>query len=254
MAAKSEEARLEAIGAQGRLVWLRPVLLLTAIAVMAVAAPALGLGQRLLELRSWIQGLGSLGPFVFALLYAVAAVAAVPASLLTVAAGAMFGSVVGVATVIAGATLGAAAAFAIARWVARDAVAAWLGRNPRFARLDALTERHGAIVVAITRLVPVFPFVLLNYGFGLTRVPFGTYVLWSFVCMLPGTALYVIGSDAVTRGFSEGRVPWGLLGVLGVVLVALFFLVRRARRMLAEREAAAMTASAASLEDDQVRS
>src|SRR5574337_97611 len=150
----------------------------------------------------------------------------------------MFGSVVGVATVIVGATTGAVAAFAIARWLARDAVAAWLAKNEKFARLDALTERHGAIIVAITRLLPIFPFSLLNYGFGLTRVRFGTYVLWSFVCMLPGTMLYVVGADAVTRGLAEGRVPWGLVGALAAVVAVLVLVIRRARRALASREAA----------------
>lgn len=233
------EAPDGALGRNGRR-WWRPLLFFVVLAALAIAAPALGLGQRLAELRGWIEGLGPLGPLVFALVYAVATVAAVPASLLTVAAGAMFGSAVGIATVIVGATVGAAAAFAIARWLARDAVAGWLARSEKFARLDALTERHGAIIVALTRLLPIFPFNLLNYGFGLTRVRFGTYVLWSFLCMLPGTALYVVGADAVTRGLAEGRIPWGLVGALAAVLLVLLIVVRRARRLLAAREAASV--------------
>jgi len=221
--------------------WLRPVLLGIVLVAMAVAAPALGLGQRLAELRGWIAGLGALGPVVFALIYAVATVAAIPASLLTVAAGAMFGSGVGIATVAVGATAGATAAFAIGRWLARDAVAAWLAKSDKFARLDAMTERHGAIIVALTRLLPIFPFNLLNYGFGLTRVRFGTYVLWTFLCILPGTALYVVGADAVTRGLAEGRIPWPLVGALAAVLALLLFAVRRARRILAAREADAVS-------------
>lgn len=227
----------------GRAPWLRPLVLLLAVAALVVASRALGLGDRLAELRDWIRELGWLGPIVFVLLYALAATLAVPASLLTVAAGALFGSLVGVVVVIFGATLGASAAFAVARWFARDAVVRWLGESERFRRLDALTERHGAIVVAITRLVPLFPFNLLNYGFGLTRVRFGTYVLWSFLCMLPGTALYVVGADALTRGLAEGRVPWLLLGLFAATLALLVGVVARARRSLAEREAAALSSS-----------
>jgi uncharacterized membrane protein YdjX (TVP38/TMEM64 family) len=223
--------------------WLRPLLLLVAVAALLATARWLDLGGRLGELRDWIEGLGWLGPIVFVLLYALAATLAVPASLLTVAAGALFGSLVGVAVVIVGATLGATAAFAIARWFARDAVVRWLGESERFRRLDALTERHGAIVVAITRLVPLFPFNLLNYGFGLTRVRFATYVLWSFLCMLPGTLLYVVGADALTRGLAEGRVPWGLVGLFALALGALVVIVARARRSLARREAAALSSS-----------
>jgi uncharacterized membrane protein YdjX (TVP38/TMEM64 family) len=219
--------------------WLRPVLLLAALAAVYFAAPALGVGERIAELRGWIVGLGPLGPAVFVVVYALAAILAIPASLLTVAAGAMFGSVVGISVVAIGATLGATAAFAIARWLARDAIAVWLEGNEKFRRLDELTGRHGAVIVAITRLVPLFPFNLLNYGFGLTRVPFSTYVFWSFVCMLPGTVLYVVGADALSSGLAEGRVPWTLLAVLAAVLGLLSLLVRRARRVLAEREAAA---------------
>ena len=242
MADSTEEARGEADSwapKNGRIAWRRPALLFLPLLAMAIAAPALGLGQRLLELRGWIEGLGALGPVVFALIYAVATVAAVPASLLTLAAGAMFGSVIGIATVAVGATAGAAAAFAIARWLARDAVAAWLAKSERFAKLDAMTARHGAIIVAITRLVPIFPFNLLNYGFGLTRVSFGTYLLWSFVCMLPGIALYVVGADALRRGLADGRTPWGQLATLVGLFVLLLLVVRRARRILARREAAA---------------
>ena len=220
--------------------WVRPLVFFSVLATLAIAAPVLGLGQRLAELRGWIEGLGPLGPLVFALIYAVAIAAAVPASLLTIAAGAMFGSVLGVATVALGATTGAAAAFAIARWLARDAVAGWLAKSDKFAKLDAMTERHGAIIVAITRLLPIFPFSLLNFGFGLTRVRFGTYVLWTFLCTLPGTTLYVVGADAVTRGLAEGRVPWGLVAALAGVMVVLVFVIRYARSVLAAREAAAV--------------
>src|SRR3970040_1243770 len=65
----------------------------------------------------------------------------------------------------------------------------------------------GSVIVALTRLAPLFPFNLLNYGFGLTRIPFWTYVFWSYLCMLPGTILYVVGADAFTEGLAQGRGP-----------------------------------------------
>jgi uncharacterized membrane protein YdjX (TVP38/TMEM64 family) len=218
--------------------WLKPTLFVVALAAILLAFRVFGLGDRLVELRAWILALGPLGAVAFVLIYGVATTVALPASVLTVAAGAMFGSVLGVVLVSIGSTLGAAGAFALARWLARDAVARWLSGNQKFRKLDSLTERHGAIIVAITRLVPIFPFTLLNYGFGLTRVPFWTYLCWSWLCMLPGTVLYVVGADAVTRGLAEGRVPWALVGALAAALVVLVLLVRHARRTLAEREAA----------------
>lgn len=219
--------------------WIRPALLVVAVAAALIAVRRLGLGGRIGELRLWIDSLGSWGPVVYALVYGIATALAVPASVLTVAAGALFGSVVGVVVVSAGSTLGATLAFLLARWAARGVVSRWLAGNERFARLDAMTERHGAIVVAITRLVPLFPFTVLNYGFGLTRVPLATYVLWSWLGMIPGTILYVVGGDTVVRSLADGQVPWPLVGVLGVTGAGLAWLVRRARRTLAEREVAA---------------
>lgn len=216
--------------------WWRPVALLAAILVILVLAKVFGIGERLGALREWIQGLGPWGPVAFVVLYAAAVVAAIPGSALTVAAGALFGSVLGVILVINAATLGASLAFLVARYFARDAIARRLSANEKFRKLDRLTEEHGAIIVALTRLVPLFPFNLLNYGFGLTRVPFWTYVLWSWLCMLPGTILYVVGADAFTKGLAQGRVPWGLMGALVVMGLILAFLVRHARQTLKERE------------------
>lgn len=216
--------------------WVRPAVLAFVLVALLVAARVFHLGDRLGELRAWITSLGSLGPVVYVVIYALAVVAAIPGSVLTVAAGAMFGSVVGIVTVSAGSTLGAAAAFAVARWFARDAVRRWLGEKAAFRKLEDLTERHGPLVVAITRLVPLFPFNLLNYGFGLTRVSFGTYVFWSWLCMLPGTALYVVGADAVTQGLAEGRIPWGLVAVFVAVAALIVVIVQRARRALAAAE------------------
>jgi pyruvate/2-oxoglutarate dehydrogenase complex dihydrolipoamide dehydrogenase (E3) component len=145
----------------------RLIVLLLAVVAALVLAKVFGLGERMGELRGWIESLGAWGPVVFVLLYIVAVVAMLPGSALTLAAGALFGSVVGVAVVSVGATLGAGAAFLVSRYFARDAAANWLGKNEKFRQLDQLTERHGAIIVALTRLVPIFPFNLLNYGFGL---------------------------------------------------------------------------------------
>ncbi len=221
--------------------WWRPLVLLAAIVAILIMARVLGLGERMGDLREWIQGLGPWGPVVFLFLYAAAVVAAVPGSALSVAAGALFGSVLGVVLVINAATLGASLAFLISRYFARDAVARWLSSNEKFQKLDRLTEEHGATIVALTRLVPLFPFNLLNYGFGLTRVPFWTYVVWSWFCMLPATIIFVVGADAFTQGLTQGQVPWVLLGTLGVVGLILTFLVRQARRTLKQREAKTKT-------------
>ena len=220
---------------------VRTVFFLVVIVSLLVVAKVFGLGERLGELRDWIGTLGSLGSLVFVAIYIVAVIAAIPGSALTVAAGALFGSVFGVIWVSIASTVGASLAFLIARYFARDAIVKWLSKNEKFRRLDQLTEDHGAIIVALTRLVPIFPFNLLNYGFGLTRVQFWTYVFWSWLCMLPGTVLYVVGADAVTKGLTRGEVPWVLVSALVGVAVVLFIIVRFARKKLQDKESTSAT-------------
>jgi uncharacterized membrane protein YdjX (TVP38/TMEM64 family) len=219
----------------------KPVLLLAVIVIIFVLAKGLGLGERLGELRQWIASLGKWGPLAFIVFYVLAVVAALPGSALTVVAGAIFGSVSGVILVSIAATLGASLAFLIARYFARDAAARWLSQKEKFRRLDQLTEEHGAVIVALTRLVPIFPFNLLNYGFGLTRVPFWTYLFWSWLCMLPGTVLYVVGADVFTSGISQRKVPWVLMGALAGAGSILAILVRYARGKLKASEPKAET-------------
>lgn len=229
--------------------WWRPVVLLAVIVAIIVLAKMFGLGERLGDLREWIERLGPWGPLVFAVIYVAAVVAALPGSVLTVVAGALFGSVLGVILVSAAATLGASLSFLISRYFARDATARWLSSKEKFRRLDQLTEDHGATIVALTRLVPIFPFNLLNYGFGLTRVHFWTYVFWSWLCMLPGTILYVVGADALIKGIAQGRIPWVLVGAVAVAGIVLAILVRYARRRLQSKEAKADAGADSRMED-----
>lgn len=209
---------------------------LAALVVGALAlAVVLGLGERLADLRDAIEDLGPLGAVVFVVVYVVAVVAAVPASLLTVAAGAIFGAVLGTGLVVVAATAGACIAFLISRRFARDAAATWLEGHPGVARVERLAAERGAAAVALTRLVPVIPFSLLNYAFGLTRVPFSTYALWTAICIIPGTVLYVVGGDAVGTGLAEGMVPVALVIALAGAAAVVAALVVLARRRLRGR-------------------
>ena len=213
----------------------RPILLVALIITIFILAVLFGVGEKLGVLREWIQSLGVLGPAVFVGLYVLGVVAGIPGSALTVAAGGLFGSWLGVILVSLSSTIGASFSFLIARYFARDAVAHWLSRREKFKKLDRMTEEHGAVMVAITRLVPIFPFNLLNYGFGLTGIPFWTYVFWSWLCMLPGTVLYVVGVDAVIQLIVLRKVPWTLFGVIAGVGVLLALLVKFARRKIKDK-------------------
>jgi uncharacterized membrane protein YdjX (TVP38/TMEM64 family) len=216
-----------------RQIW-KLILFIILLAAVIILFRLMGWGDKLALLRGWIGGLGAWGPFVFVLLYIVAVVAALPGAAITIAGATLFGSVLGVVLVSIASTIGASLAFLISRHLARDFVLRKLFSNETFRKLDRLTHEHGAVVVAITRLVPLFPFDILNYGFGLTAISFRTYVFWSWLCMLPGTILYVVGTDAVVSGISSGKVPWLLVIVILLAGILLAFLVRLAKKKLTQ--------------------
>ncbi len=197
-------------------------------------------GGYLPPFAAWVDGLGFWGPLVFIGGYAAAVVAFVPGSLLTLAAGAVFGIAEGTAYVFVAATLGAAAAFLVSRHLARGAIERRLEGNPRFSAIDRAVGSEGRKIVFLLRLSPVFPFNLLNYGLGLTQVRFVDYFVASFG-MLPGTLLYVYygklagdvaalaGGASVERGLGYYVVL--VLGLVATVAVTMI-VARTARRAL----------------------
>jgi uncharacterized membrane protein YdjX (TVP38/TMEM64 family) len=224
----------------------RPLRLMRVLAVVAALAVLIvagrSLGALVPEFAAWVEGLGIWGPIVFVAGYVLATVAFVPGSLLTLGAGAIFGLGQGTALVLVAATLGASAAFLVSRYLARGAVERRLAGNPRFAAIDRAVGREGRKIVLLLRLSPVFPFNLLNYALGLTRVRFGDFVIAS-IGMLPGTLLYVyygkvIGDVARLAGGGAVTKGWGYYAVLAMGLAATIavttVVTRIARRALEE--------------------
>lgn len=214
---------------------------LAAVVVLA-AARHFHAQDRLHEALDWIAGLGPWGPVVFILLYVLACVFLIPGSLLTLGAGVVFGVARGTVLVSVAATLGATAAFLVGRYLARDWVAAKVEAHPKFKAIDEAVAKEGWKIVLLTRLSPAFPFNLLNYGFGLTRVSLRDYFFASWAGMLPGTALFVyagsLAGDLAALGRGRSRTPaeWALYGIgLSATLGVTWFATRLARRALAER-------------------
>ena len=192
----------------------------------------LPLGQYLEQLTGWIQGLGPWGPLVYVLLYAVGTVAALPISILAACAGFLFGPATAMLALVAGALLGACLAFALARTVARETVQAWLPQNPRLARLDQAIERHGPMVVALARVTPGLPFGIMNYALGLSGVPASTYVIYTFLGVLPGSALNAVGSATLAQMLRTGAFSWPLLALVLILVLLAVALSRYASRWL----------------------
>jgi uncharacterized membrane protein YdjX (TVP38/TMEM64 family) len=196
----------------------------------------------------WVEELGPLAPVVFLFGYALAVVAFVPGSLLTAAAGALFGLWQGTLVVFIGASLGACSAFLIARYVARDSIEARLGKHPKFRSVDQAIGREGLKITFLLRLSPVFPFTLLNYLLGLSKVSFRDYALACFG-MIPGTLLYVYlgkvagevlsiaGDAASTTANSNGKSPLEIAFLFFGLAVTVFitvYVTRVARKALQE--------------------
>ena len=216
---------------------------LALLAALIVALRFLPLADRLQNLVDRFTALGPWGIGLFTVVYALAAIFFVPGSVLTIGAGAIYGLGWGFVAVSAGSTLGAAGAFLIARYVARDRVERWAAQDPRFAAIDQAVGHEGWKIVLLTRLSPVFPFTLLNYLFGLTRVSFGAYILASWIGMMPGTLLYVyLGfagralAQAAAGRASRSPAEYALwvVGLLATLAVTLY-VTRLARQALRGR-------------------
>jgi uncharacterized membrane protein YdjX (TVP38/TMEM64 family) len=189
-------------------------------------------------LKQGLDRVGTLGPWAPALyiaMYIVATVFMIPGSFLTLGAGAVFGLAQGIFLASIAATLAATCSFLVGRHLARDALTRRMEGNEKFIAIDQAVATEGWKIVFLTRLSPVFPYTLLNYIFGLTRVKLGHYVLASWIGMLPGTVLFVyLGSLAREAAHERTPVEWGLYGVGLLATVAVtIFVTQIARRALA---------------------
>jgi len=221
-----------------------------ALAGIAVAAVALLAAFRFFHVQEllrrsldWVAGLGPAGVFAFIAIYILACIFMLPGSVLTLGAGAVFGVVKGSVIVSVAATLGATAAFLVGRYLARDRVARRIEGNARFRAIDEAVGREGWKIVGLTRLSPVFPFNLLNYAYGITKVSLRDYFLATWIGMIPGGVMYVYlgslaGSLATLGQQGTARTPaqWTLYGVgLVATVVVTVFVTRIARSALATK-------------------
>ena len=176
--------------------------------VLGLILTAVAGGARVLvpAFVAWMDGLGRAAPVIFVAVFALSNVAFVPASILTVAAGVLFGVTWGTVYAFLGALLSAAISFVLARYVARATIARRMGRDRRFIRIDRAIARKGFRMVFLLRLSPVLPFAIVNYSLGLTRVGAIDYLAGT-LGVLPPTWLYVYNGklfgDVVEVGVDE---------------------------------------------------
>lgn len=169
------------------------------------------------RLQKWILGYGAWGPVVYIFIYLVAPSLFLPGLPITLVGGVLFGPFWGVVYAITGSTGGACIAFLVARYMGRE----WVGnklKGTNLGKLDEEVERQGWKIVAFTRLIPLFPFNLLNYAFGLTKIKFLHYAVTSFIGMLPACIAFIVFSSSLLD-LLKGKVSVQL--IVGIVLVVI---------------------------------
>jgi len=227
--------------------WFRIAL---ASVLLAAIAAAIAFRDQMdpAALEAWITGFGITAPLVFVVVYALASVLFLPGMVMTLAGGALFGPVWGTLINLLGATLGATAAFLVARYLGADWISRRLGG--RLKELVTGVEAEGWRFVAFVRLVPLFPYNLLNYALGLTRIRLLAYVIATFAFMAPGAFAYTYvgyaGRQAIAGG--EAAIQTGLIAL--ALLAAVAFLPRLVKRLRVPAEWLTVQELARELADD----
>lgn len=216
--------------------WVLVVLILIAIVLLTRALPTQGVLE---SMQGWIDSLGFWGPLALGLIYVVAVLLFIPGSILTLAAGAIYGLVWGTVIVSLASTTAAALAFLIARYVARDKVRRRVEQSPKLAAVDEAIGEQGWKIVALLRLSLAVPFSLQNYLYGVTAIRFWPCVVASWVAMLPGTLLYVylgsLGKTAAAGG-EISMAEWAAWGVgLAAAIAVTVYIARLARNAIERR-------------------
>ena len=212
--------------------WLAALVVLLVFASGAAAVWAFDGHMSAEALVAWVASLGLWAPVGFVALYAVSTVAMIPGSIFDLAGGALFGPFFGGFLNLLGATFGSVLAFLIARYLARDWVELRAGRRTK--SIMRSVDHDGWQFVALVRLVPIFPYTVMNYLLGLTRIPFHHYVLATVVFMAPSTAVYtyigVASREAIAGDTDNIRYAFLALGLLALMLMLPRFYKRWRRR------------------------
>ena len=214
--------------------WLRLLVAVAVLGILILVASQLGvfdllqggtLTERVERLDTMFQSLGAWAPGVFILIWIVACVLMLPGLPVTIAGGLVFGAVWGSVWTTVGANLGAAAAFLVGRYAARGMVQGWIEKNASLRKIDEGVRQQGWRMLMITRLVPIFPFSIQNYVYGLTDIPFRTYVLVTLPTIIPATIAFNFAVGSAREVILSGGQPEALKRTILTLAVAAVFFV-----------------------------
>lgn len=214
--------------------WMKLVGVLVILAILIVAGNQMGLFDMLKEgtlkerverLDAFFTGLGSWAPAVFILIWIAACLFLLPGLPVSLAGGLIFGAVWGSLWTTIGANLGAALAFLVGRYAARDMVAGWVEKNRSLKKIDDGVREQGWRMLLITRLVPIFPFNIQNYVYGLTDIRFSTYVLVTLPSMIPATIAFNFAAGSAREVILAGGQPEAVKKTIVYLAIAAVFFV-----------------------------
>ena len=197
-------------------------------ALLIYAIHAFGLFDLLTDLphlQTLIRQSGLFGYSLYILLFIIATLFLLPGSILVIAGGIVFGPLLGTLLSLIAATLASSCSFLLARWLGRDLLLKYVGHSHTFQSIEKGIARNGIDFLILTRLIPLFPYNIQNYAYGLTTITFWPYTLISALTTLPGIVIYtVMASDLANEGIT-------LRFILQLCLagLALFILVQLAK-------------------------
>lgn len=215
--------------------WVKLLLAVAVIAIVALIANQLGLfdllkggslKERVERLDGMFQSLGGWAPAVYILIWILSCTLLLPGLPITIAGALVFGAIWGSVYTAIGANIGACAAFLVGRYAARSMVEGWIEKNKSLKKIDEGVRRQGWRMLMITRFVPLFPFSLQNYVYGLTNIPFRIYALVTIPTILPGTIAYNFAAGSAREVILSGGQPEALKRtVLYLAVAAVFFVI-----------------------------
>ena len=202
---------------------VKAVIIIALIAAAVIAVRMLPVAQWLEQFKAWVEGAGALGYVLYTLVYVVCCVFLIPALALSIGAGAIFGFAAGSIVVLIGATLGATAAFLLARTVLRHRVEKWTANNAKFRALDRAITREGTKIMWLVRLSGFPPFTWVNYAFGLTGIRLVPFMAITFFGIVPGVLAFTWAGAAGAAALSgTGNRALLIVTAVGAVLVSAF--------------------------------
>ena len=176
------------------------------------------------QLKTLIESFGILAPLSYILLYCIVTVTTISTLPLSLAGGVLFGPVYGIIYTMIGASLGMMSSFLIARYIAKDFIERKFSNLQIFKKINEGVKKDGPFILAVTRLLPIFPFGIQNYLYGLTSINFFKYTVFSIIFILPGTSVFVLLAGAISAGNTKDAAKISLIASL--IFLALTIITR----------------------------